>query len=130
MSGGIGPGIRGAARAILAAGILAAPWIPRAHAGPQQPASVPPAGAEARQPAPTLNLDQAYASAEQLVGSRWRLESLPYFRRMIEVLPEDDWSLHHDYANALQGASMQARTLLGLPLELREHRAPGRGGPR
>jgi hypothetical protein len=50
------------------------------------------------------------------VGSRRHSESLPYFRRMIELLPPDDWSLRHDYANALQGASLESRTLHGLPL--------------
>jgi hypothetical protein len=64
----------------------------------------------------TMSLGNAYAAAERLVGSRRHLESLPFFRRMIALVPADDWSLRHDYSNALQGASMQSRTLHGLPL--------------
>jgi hypothetical protein len=85
-----------------------------AHAEPFPSA---PAAAASRLPSPgTLSLEQAYATAARLVGARRHLESLPYFRRMIELLPNEDWSLRHDYANALQGGSMEGRVILGIPI--------------
>ena len=63
-----------------------------------------------------MNLEQAYAAAERLVGSRRHLESLPYFERLIVLVPADEWALRHDYANALQGASLEGRAALGLPM--------------
>jgi hypothetical protein len=73
-------------------------------------------GGAARDSAAAMSIGDAYAAAGRLMGARMHLESLPYFRRMIELVPADDWSLRHDYANALQGAAMQSRMLYGLPL--------------
>ena len=98
--------MRGARAAALVAALALADGAPRA---------APVAASEPQSPA-AMSLEQAYGAAEQLVGARRHLESLPYFRRMIELLPADDWSLRHDYANALQGAAMQSRTLRGLPV--------------
>ena len=124
MGGGFAPGDRSGGRTararawtagiLLAAAVLAAPRVGRARAEPRPIAPEPPAAAMRQPPGSGMSLEQAYAAASQLVGSRRHLESLPYFRRMIELLPEDDWSLHHDFASALQGASMQGRSILGL----------------
>jgi hypothetical protein len=98
--------MRSARAAALLAALALAYGTPRAApVAPAEPQSVA-----------AMSLEQAYAAAEQLVGARRHLESLPYFRRMIELLPADDWSLRHDYANALQGAAMEGRTLRGLPV--------------
>jgi hypothetical protein len=82
--------------------MLAAAWAWRAHAAP-------------RNPAIGMGLERAYAEAERLVGARRHVESLPYFERMLELAP-DEWSLRHDYSNALQGASLEGREVLGLRL--------------
>jgi hypothetical protein len=92
----------------VAAGALAAG--PARHTAPDAPAPVP-HRAEAPGPAREMSLEQAYAAAERLVASRRDLESLPYFRRMGELISPDVWSLHHDFANALQGASLESRRM-------------------
>jgi hypothetical protein len=100
------------AQAALILALALASCAPRVAAAARglTPAAAVPDSASA------MNLRDAYAAAERLVGSRRHGESLPYFRRMIELLPADDWSLRHDYGNALQGASLESRTLHGLPL--------------
>ena len=100
------------AQAALILALALASCAPRVAAAARglTPAAAVPDSASA------MNLRDAYAAAERLVGLRRHLESLPYFRRMIELVPAEDWSLRHDYGNALQGASMQSRTLHGVPL--------------
>jgi hypothetical protein len=101
---------------LIALAIVAAFSISRVREAHRAIGSVPPVIPAPPNPALAMSLDEAYAAAAQLVGSRRHLESLPYFGRMIELVPEDDWSLRHDYANALQGASMESRAVLGLPV--------------
>ena len=95
--------------------ILAAARISHAADVLERVTPVPATHAQPEPSAAAISLEQAYAAAERLVASRRHMESLPYFRRMIGLMPEDEW-LHHDYANALQGASLQGRTILGLPV--------------
>jgi hypothetical protein len=103
--------MRGVTTTLIAALVFASCALRAASAArPLTPAASVPDSAS------TMSLGDAYAAAERLVGSRRHLESLPFFRRMIELLTADDWSLRHDYGNALQGASMESRTLQGLPL--------------
>src|SRR5262249_2109123 len=101
---------------LLAAAIIAAFSILRIRESRRAIASVPRIAPAPPNPALTMSGLAAYDSAARLVGSRHPLESLPYFHRLIEVVPEEDWALRHDYANALQGASMEGRSLLGLPV--------------
>ena len=95
--------------------IAAAIAIMAGAAACSRPGGVPARAAAPAHPAETMSLEQAYAEAGRHLESRFHLESLPYFRRMAALLPDADWSLAHDHANALQGASLQARTLRGAP---------------
>jgi hypothetical protein len=89
-------------------------WRSQLEARPAARAQQPAAGTP--HPAAAMSLEQAYAAAETLVESRRSVESLPYFRRMAELVFPDDWALHHDYANALQGASLESRQLRGFAM--------------
>src|SRR5438093_11951292 len=91
---------------LIAAAIIAAFSIVRVREGRGAIGSVPSVVPAPPNPAAAMNLGEAYAAAAELVGSRRHLESLPYFRRMIELLPADDWSLRHHDANAPQGAAL------------------------
>ena len=74
-----------------------------------------PARTEPPHPALAMDAQDAFAAAERLVGSSRHLESLPYFERLIALLP-GEWALLHDHSNALQGAAFESRTVLGRPL--------------
>src|SRR5262249_14969942 len=99
---------------LLAATIIATFTVLRVREGPLAIAPAPRAVTAPAHHAFAMSLVEAYDQAAKRVGSLRPLESLPYFQRMIAGLPEDDWALRHDYANALQGASVEGRTVLGL----------------
>jgi hypothetical protein len=98
--------------ALAAAALLVAAWLIRTR---DRAPGAPPAAMLPPDPARAMSAEQAYAVTARLVATRQHLESLPYLRRMIELAPREEWALFHDYANALQGASMQGRMMLGLP---------------
>src|SRR5262249_53876455 len=99
---------------LLAAAIIATVTVLRVREGRIAIAPAPHVVTAPAHPAFAMSLVEAYDQAAKLVGPLRPLETLPYFQRMIAGLPEDDWALRHDYANALQGASVEGRTVLGL----------------
>lgn len=70
----------------------------------------PPAAPGAPDPAAGLDLAGANAAAIRLVGEGRHVESLPYFRRQLELLDAPVWAAHKDYASALHNAAAESGT--------------------
>lgn len=59
-------------------------------------------------PAAAFDLAGANAAAIRLVGEGRHVESLPYFRRQLDLLGTPVWAAHKDYASALHNAAAES----------------------
>ena len=61
-----------------------------------------------------LDLPAANRLAIERAQSRRFLESLPYFRRELQLLDHDVWGLHYDFATVLNDAAFEERVRRGV----------------